>query len=150
VTTELLRRNLLKFVCPRLTDEDCDLIISRSAPTLVSEFPNRRIALGTSPTVFVEDLLGEAGDLKSLILAGHVVAVVDLITQSSYFAGQRIPIDLSEIATALIQTGRLERLPSSLCPVVGVLRTSWNRILVRSVGVSRPFECGITKVAATA
>ena len=31
-----------------------------------------------------------------------------------------------------------------------VLRTSPNRVLVRSVGVSQPFECGMTKVAVTA
>jgi hypothetical protein len=46
----------------------------------VSEFLNRGISLGISPTIFVEDLLGHAGDLESLIFTGNVSTVFNFIT----------------------------------------------------------------------
>jgi hypothetical protein len=41
---------------------------------------NCGVSLGTSPTVVVEDLPGQAGDFKSLVFAGDVAPVFNFIT----------------------------------------------------------------------
>jgi hypothetical protein len=85
----------------------------------MSELLYRRIALGAALTVLVKEVLRESGDLESLVPTANIVASFNLVAQGTNFAGEGISIDLSEVATAFIQTGSLQGLPPPLDAIVG-------------------------------
>jgi hypothetical protein len=47
------------------------------------------------------------------------VTIFDLVSKGAYFASQDIAIDLGQAAATLVQTGSLQRLPTSFSSVVG-------------------------------
>src|SRR5579864_123549 len=117
--TDSLGRYFLKLVSPRFPDEYRNLVVCGRAPALPSEFLNGRIPLGTALAVLVEEVLGESCDLESLVTTTNIVTVFNLVTKGAYFASQDIAIDLGQVATTFVQTGSLERLPTSFGPIIG-------------------------------
>src|SRR6266852_5564274 len=85
----------------------------------MGEFLNCRIPLGTPLTVLVEEVLGESCDLESLVTATNIVTVFNLVAKGAYFASQGVAVHLGQVAATLVQTGSLQRLPTSFGPIVG-------------------------------
>jgi hypothetical protein len=85
----------------------------------MAEFSDCRIALGTALTVLIQEVLGESCDLESLVTTTNIVTVFNLVAKGSYFASQGIAIDLGQVAATFVQTGSLERLPTSFSSIVG-------------------------------
>src|SRR6202451_1062277 len=117
--TDSLGRYFLKLVSPRLPDEYGNLVVCGHAPALTSEFLNGRITLGTALTVLVQKVLGESCDFESLVATTNIMTVFNLVAKGAYFASQGIAIDLGQVAATLVQTGSLQRLPTSFSPIVG-------------------------------
>src|SRR5438270_1760673 len=85
----------------------------------MGEFLDCRIALGTALTVLIQEVQGESCDLETLVTTTNIVTVFNLVAKGAYFASQGIAIDLGQVAATLVQTGSLERLPTSFSSIVG-------------------------------
>jgi hypothetical protein len=67
----------------------------------------------------VKEVLGESCDFESHVTTANIVTIFNLVTKSAYFASKGIAIDLGQVAATLVQTGSLQRLPTSFSPIVG-------------------------------
>jgi hypothetical protein len=67
--------------------------------------------------VLVEEVLRESCDLESLVTTTNIVTIFNLVAKGAYFASQGIAIDLGQVAATLVQTGSLQRLPTSFSPI---------------------------------
>jgi len=68
---------------------------------------------------FFEQFIRDTPNLESVMLAIGVAARPYLISQAAHLTDQRIPANLDQARTPLIELGCLERLPSALDSVIG-------------------------------
>src|ERR1035437_3363723 len=100
---QFLRRNFGQFVSAGFTDEHGDFVIGRLAAMLRRESLDGGVPLRAAYAVLFEQLIRDAANLEAVIPALGIAARLNLISQITYFTRQRVPVNFSQIRTALIQ-----------------------------------------------